>query len=418
MMNSNKETIESPFAGEKYYRIKHSSGCTVCLYPIEGCIGSSVSLTVKFGGIDSVLSEGKDKTALPCGTAHFLEHTVFGEYKAFFKTAVNVGAYTDFDSTSYSFSCSDKTEESLESLIKCVLEPCITDEAVEKERSIIIGEIRMRENEPSRRAFYGCLNAAYHNHPVRNDVIGTEKSVAEIDRDLLVRCHKAFYRPDNMIISIAGRFGEDRIIGICDRLLKMPRSELQERIIPDEPYEVKDKLVSVKLPCAKPFFEIMYKLKSLKGKEPARASILYETVFEACIGYTSPIYSKLYEQGILDYLYIGVLQGEGHFSVYLSGRAEEPAIVKDKIFAELERLKSEPFSEEDFDAVKKSVYGNLIEGLGSAETMARSVINAEMLGVSAYDALKYAAEIKYEEAVKTLKALDLDNHSVFAAEPV
>lgn len=424
-MNHNKEIIESSKAGEKYYRIKHPSGCTICLFPMEGYRSSVASYTVKYGSLDSAfkLFGENEIITVPDGTAHYLEHKMFENddsnlFQAFGKTGANVNAYTHFDRTSYLLFCSTKFEENLEILLKCVQTPYFTDKTVEKERGIIEQEIKMYEDNPNNKVFYNCLKAVFHNHPLRPGITGTAESISKIDKELLYRCYNTFYIPSNSVLSIAGCFDMDNTLEICDRMLKKSDAVPPERVIPQEPYEIKEKSISAKLPCSKPVFEIMYKLPPIKGRERVRAGILYDALLEACLGRTSLFYSSLYEQELIDYINIGTFHGDGYFIACAAGEADNPSLVMDKINSELKRLKSDLPKREEFENAKKRIYGSMIEGLGSVGAMADAMVNGELSGTSAFEGIELAADIDYDEAVQALRSLDLDNCSISVVEPL
>lgn len=425
-MDHKKEIIESSKAGEKYYRISHPSGCTICLFPMEGYRSSVASYTVKYGSLDSVFKPCGETEAItvPHGIAHYLEHKMFengdsNAFQAFGETGANVNAYTCPDRTSYMFSCSDKFEENLELLLKCVQTPYFTDETVEKERGIIEQEIKMCEDDPGNKMYYNCLKAVFHNHPLRLEVVGTTESIAKIDKELLYRCYNTFYTPSNAVLSIAGCFDIDKTLEICHRLLKKSDTAAPERIIPYEPYEIKEKSVTAKMPCSKPVFEIMYKLPPFKErKEQVRAGILYNALLEACLGRTSLFYSALYEQELMDGINVGALHGDGYFIAAVAGKADNPSLVMDKINGELKRLKTDLPKKEEFENVKKRIYGSMIEGLGSVEAMANAMINGELSGGGAFEGIELAASIGYDEAVQALRSLDLDNCSISVIEPL
>lgn len=424
-MDHKKEIIECSKAGERYYRIKHPSGCTICLFPMEGYRSSFASYTVKFGSLDSVFKPYGENEAVtvPDGIAHYLEHKMFENddfnvFQTFGKTGANVNAYTNTDRTTYLFSCSDKFEENLEILLKCVQTPYFTDETVEKERGIIEQEIKMYEDDPGNKMYYNCLKAVFHNHPLRLEIAGTTESIAKIDKELLYRCYSTFYIPSNAVLSIAGCFDIDKTLEICDRLLKKSNAAAPERIIPYEPYEIREKSVTAKLPCSKPVFEIMYKLPPFKGKERVRAGNLYYALLETCLGRTSKFYSALYEQELMDGINVGALHGDGYFIAAVAGKADNPSLVMDKINSELNRLKTDLPQREEFENVKKRIYGSMIEGLGSVEAMANAMTNGELSGTSAFEGIELAASIGYDEAVEALRSLDLDNCSISVVEPL
>lgn len=424
-MDHKKEIIECSKAGERYYRIKHPSGCTICLFPMEGYRSSFASYTVKYGSLDSVFKPfGENETiTVPNGIAHYLEHKMFENdgsnfFQAFGETGANANAYTNTDRTSYLFSCSDKFEENLETLLKCVQTPYFTDETVEKERGIIEQEIKMYEDDPNIKMYYNCLKAVFHNHPMRSEIAGTTESITKIDKELLYRCYNTFYTSDNAVLSIAGCFGIDKTLEICDRMLKKSDTAAPERIIPYEPYEIREKSVTTKMPCSKPIFEIMYKLPPFKGKKRVRAGILYNALLEACLGRTSLFYSALYEQELMDGINAGALYGDGYFIAAVAGKADNPSLVMDKINSELYRLKTDLPKREEFENVKKRIYGSMIEGLGSVEAMANSMTNGELSGGGAFDGIELAASIGYDEAIEALHSLDLDNCSISVVEPL
>ena len=422
-MDHEKEIIECSKAGERYYRIKHPSGCTVCLFPMEGYRSSVAYYTVKYGSLDSVFKPFGETEAItvPDGIAHYLEHKMFENddsnvFQEFGKTGANVNAYTSSDRTSYMFSCSDKFEENLELLLKCVQTPYFTDETVEKERGIIEQEIKMYEDDPGSRMYYNCLKAVLHRHPLKTEIAGTTESIAKIDKELLYRCYNTFYTSSNAVLSIAGCFDMDKTLEICDRMLKKSNAAPPERIIPYEPYEIKEKSVTAKLPCSKPIFEIMYKLPPIKGKERVRAGNLYYALLDTCLGGTSKFYSALYEQE--HYINTGVFYGDGYFIAAVTGQSNDPTLVMNKINNELERLKTDLPKKEEFENVKKRIYGSRIEGLSSVEYMARAMTDGELDGVSAFDGIELAASIGYDETVEALRSLDLDNCSLSVIEPL
>ncbi len=136
-MNYRKEIVKSAGIGEQYFKIKHTSGCTICLYPMEGFSTVYAMFGVNFGSIDAAYKNKNDGefTSMPEGTAHFLEHKLFENKNGsaldlFGKTGANANAFTAFDKTAYLFYCSQKFEENLEILLNSVQDPYFTDETV------------------------------------------------------------------------------------------------------------------------------------------------------------------------------------------------------------------------------------------------------------------------------------------------
>lgn len=421
-----KTVIKNSKIGEKYIRIKHPSGCTICLCPMEGYSSAFALFGTNYGSVDTTFKtdEDKDFVTVPAGIAHYLEHKLFENddcdaFKLFAATGANANAFTSFDKTAYLFSCSQKFEENLEILLNFVQEPYFTDETVQKEQGIIGQEIKMYQDDPGWRVFFNALQALYHNNPVRIDIAGTVESIAEINKELLYRCYNAFYNLNNMVLSIAGSFDPDKALEICDRLLKSSPDHKLEKIIPEEPYEVKEKSVTMKLSCSQPIFNIMYKFPQMPPKEAARAYIVYNILFEACLGRTSAFYTDMYEQGLINETFnVGVFNGRGFFAGVIDGESKEPAILMDKINTELKRLKTDLPDRTEYENIKKRTYGELLSGFNSVESVASAMMSSEMLGLSLFEYIDIAAAVTYDDITEALKRLDVDNSCISIVEPV
>lgn len=423
-MNYDREIIKSSKIGEQYFKIKHPSGCTICLYPMEGFSSIYAVFGVNYGSLDTAFKtdSGSDFVTAPMGVAHFLEHKLFEDPNELFaKTGAKANAYTGFDKTTYLFYCSQKFEENLEILLSSVQKPHFTDESVEKEKGIIEQEIAMYEDDPRWQVYFNGYRAAYHSHLIKEPIAGTKESVAVIDKETLYRCYNTFYSLDNSILSIAGNFDPDKALEICDRLLKpVPLDKIGkiERYTPSEPYEVKEKTVKAKLSCSKPMFQIIYKFPEMTPQEAQRKYDEYTVMLDLCLGGSSPFYTEMYEQGLIDDTF-GASAGylRGLFMCVISGDSDNPELLLSKINAELTRLKKDPPSREMFESIKKSTYGAMLRNYGYVDMVSNSLLNAEMMGVTAFDGIDIISLLTYEDVIGALREIDLDNCSISIAEP-
>lgn len=422
----NKEIIINDRVKEKYIRIKHPSGCTICLYPMEGYSGAYALFGTNYGSVDTTFKTNQDKdfVTVPEGIAHYLEHKLFENdecdaFELYAKTGANANAFTSFDKTAYLFSCSQKFEENLEILLNFVQEPYFTDETVQKEQGIIGQEIKMYLDDPGWRVMFNGLQAIYHNNPVRIDIAGTVESIAKIDKDLLYRCYNTFYNLNNMVLSIAGNFDVDKTLEICDRLLKPSEDHGLEKIVPEEPYEVREKRTVQKLSCSLPLFNIFFKMQPRNGKENVRDYIQYNIMLELCLGKTSRFYNEYYEQGLInDTFNVGVFNGRGFFTAMADGESRDPDKVLEAVKSELYRLRKDGLSKEEFENIKKKTYGELLTMFNNVESMATNLLSAEMDGVSVYETVEAAANTAFEDIVKKLEEFDIENSAISIVEPV
>lgn len=420
-MNYKKEIIKSAGLGEQYYKIIHPSGCTVCLYPMEGFSSTYAIFGVNYGSVDRVFKTEKDKKFIetPQGAAHFLEHKLFENVlEKFAETGANFNAFTNFDRTTYMFYCSQKFEENLEILLNFVQNPCFTDETVEKEKGIIEQEIARNEDDPRYQVYLNGYRAVYHEHPIRDSIAGTAQSISKIDSKLLYRCYDTFYNADNMLLSIAGSFDPDRALEICDKLLKPSSGIKIERSIPKEPYKIKEKTVKSKLVCSVPMFEIIYKFPEMTTEEAQRKYAEYTVMLSLCLGRSSPFYTEMYEQGLLDGSFgTGIGYVRGLFLCSISGDSPNPELLHGKINSELKRLKEYPPDKQRFENIKKSIYGGMLHGYESVDMVANTLFNAEIHGISAFDGIELIKKITYEDTVRALRDMDMENCSISIVEP-
>ncbi|MDR0222655.1 MAG: insulinase family protein [Oscillospiraceae bacterium] len=422
----NKEIIRNDRVNEQYTRVRHESGCTVCLCPMKGFSSAYALFGAKYGSVDGVFKTKSDAvfTAVPAGIAHYLEHKLFENedcdaFKLYAETGAQANAYTSFDKTAYLFSCSQKFDRNLEILLKFVQEPYFTDATVQKERGIIAQEIKMYDDEPGWRVFFNGLEAVYHENPVRVNIAGTVESISKIDKDLLYRCYNTFYNLNNMVLSVAGNFDPDEALEICGRLLKPSPDLGLETVIPEEPPGVREKTVREKLPCGVPLFQVAFKMPngySFVGENYTHYNILLETAF----GKSSKFYLDAYESGLINETFnVSVFNGRGFFLCVADGEAREPEKVFDALKNEIKRLKKEGLPEEDFNSVKKKTYGELVGSLASVEAVASGMMNAEFSGIENADMfsdIEAAANVAFSDITSKLAGFDEENSCVSIVE--
>ena len=122
----------------------------------------------------------------------------------------SVGASLGADATSDYFILSFKTVSAdfahLLSLATDLLRsPTFPAAEVELEKRLIRQSIRAQQEQPFNVAFNQLREAMYPNHPYGVSVMGTEATVSQLSREDLASYHRAYFRPDNLVISISGR---------------------------------------------------------------------------------------------------------------------------------------------------------------------------------------------------------------------
>ena len=115
----------------------------------------------------------------------------------------STNAMTGFTSTTYVVSTLEAPGECLDLLLDFVQDPWFTDALVAKEQGIIAQEIRMYDDDPEWRLFFGLMGCLYERHPVKDNIAGSVESIAAIDAAVLRRCYDRFYHPRNLCLAIS-----------------------------------------------------------------------------------------------------------------------------------------------------------------------------------------------------------------------
>lgn len=422
-----KKVIRNERTGEQYTYVKHSTGLDIFIWKMEDYSTTHALFGTKYGSINTKFKtkDEPDFITVPNGIAHYLEHKLFENedcdvFKLYAKTGASANAYTSFDKTAYLFSCTDNVYESLEILLSFVQNPYFTEETVQKEQGIIGQEIRMYDDNAGWRVFFNMLGGLYHNHPVKIDIAGTVESIAEINADLLYKCYYTFYNLNNMVLSIAGNIDEDKVLEMCDKLLKQGGNPELVTAFEDEPETVCKKEVVQKLEIAMPMFHVGFKAKPEKGIEAVRAEIETNFVLSLLADESSDFYKKLYDDGIINTSFSSeVFMGDGYFCSIFAGESRNPRLVRDKIIEEINRCKKDGLDEKRFNIIKKSYYGALIRDLNDAEAIATIMLNAGMEKLSAFDVIESVAAVTFEDVQKRLeKQFNTENVTLSIIEPL
>ena len=211
---------EYPRIGESLYHGELVNGLHVYVDVKPEFSKSYAFFATNYGGMDMRFQLNGEWHDTPAGVAHFLEHKMFDtkDGNALQDLAANgasPNAFTSSAITGYYFESTEKFEENLKILLSFVSEPWFTPESVDKEQGIIGQEIRMIEDNPDWQIYTRMLRAMYHRHAARTSIAGTVESISHITAGTLYNCHKAFYTPANMILTVVGDVDPVRVLTPC-----------------------------------------------------------------------------------------------------------------------------------------------------------------------------------------------------------
>jgi len=372
------EAFTYPELSEKIYRQTLPNGLTIAVVPRPGFTKKLAYFVTDYGAIHTDFTLNGEKITAPAGVAHYLEHKMFdmpgGDVTAQFAALGAVpNAFTSYDLTAYYFSCTANFYESLQLLLEFVSTPYFTEESVQKEQGIIAQEIGMFEDSPDSRVFENLMGAMYRKHPVSVPILGNRESIAKITPQVLEICHKAFYRPGNMLLCVVGDVDPEKVEQIALEILPRTDDTQVDRVqVWQEDMTCKEAYVEQSMEVAMPMFQIGFKCEPPELGEPAvRCEAVGDLAAEALFGESSALYLRLYEEGIIDGSFGGGFETiDGLAMLTASGDSDYPQQVRDAILQEAQRLCKEGISEEAFLRMKRSALGRRIRDLDSFDSTA------------------------------------------------
>lgn len=413
--------VESARTGDFYYKGRHPSGLDIYLYPKENGRSTRAVFGTKYGSIDNCFQRSDEASAetFPEGIAHYLEHKLFESedgdaFARYAETGANANAFTGFESTCYVFSCTDRLYDSLRILLDFVQSPYFTEETVAKEQGIIGQEIKMYEDLPGWRVFFNYLQAMYHSHPVRKDAAGTIESIAEITPEHLYRCYDTFYNLNNMALVLSGKFDVDKVITVCDEMLKPSPLISVKRVFPKELDTVVRPFIEQKLSVAMPVFQFGYKEDAKKPRKETDMAAM-SALLAILASDASPMFRKLLDQGLINEASFSrdYFEGSGYATVMFGGESRDPEAAAELIRSEVARLQKEGITEEDFRWAKRSLYGESISALNHAAGIASWVIDFAFKGMELFTYIDALAGLTLPQVRQKLETLR-DDRSVLS----
>ncbi|MCR8630745.1 EF-P 5-aminopentanol modification-associated protein YfmH [Paenibacillus radicis (ex Xue et al. 2023)] len=409
------KVIPYPHVKETLYAEQLPNGLSVFVLPKEGFSKTYATFSTKYGSIDNHFQvEGSQEIKVPDGIAHFLEHKMFEEptgdiFSVFASRGASANAFTSFDKTAYLFSATEDIHDNLQTLLNFVQNPYFTDENVEKEKGIIGQEIKMYEDNPDWRSYFGLIETMYHKHPVHIDIAGTVESISHITKELLYDCYHTFYHPSNMSLFVVGGVKPEEIMELVKQNQAVKDYKPQGTIIrhfESEPPGVKQKEKVTLLPVSLPkcLFGCKEPEQTAKGKELLERELTMKLLLDILLSPSSTIYQKLYdEQLISDSFGSEYNIGENYAFSVLGGDTKDPEKLISRVCEEIDLVKAKGIDAADFERSRKKKIGGFMRSLNSPEAIANEFTKYRFKDIDLFDILPVYEKLKIEDVNKVLQ---------------
>ena len=398
--------------GERYTELLHESGLRIYVDP-KKCSTIYAVLQVGLGSMDSeYLDDRGNERSIPEGTAHYLEHKMFENEDGvnsdlkFSALGADANAFTSYDRTAYLFNCTSGLRACLGELLRFVTHPYFTEESVERERGIIAEEIRGAADHPWERAYSRLMKAMYQTHTVRNEIAGSEQSIALVTPELLYRCTETFYVPSNMSLAVCGDVTPAEIVRVVNECIPPEYQPLRfvRKSFDEQPTVVSERAISY-MPVPRPVFYIGLKDTDISPDPAVRIhkdacmTLLFELIFSM----SGKLCSDLYEQGLISYgLYYGYSICERVANGTAAGESDDPEAVYAALLNYIEELKKNGIPRKDFERCRRVEYGNFVSEFDSPENIVNVLLSFADDGSEVLSYAQLMESVTYEQVTEYL----------------
>ena len=222
------------------YRL--SNGLEVILLENHRAPVVSMLVWVKVGSA----SEGPEEI----GLAHIMEHMLFkgtttrgpGEIAQEIEAAGGyINAYTTYDQTVYYVDLASRfTAKGLDVLADMLFNPFWDLNEFLREKEVVLEEYRRNLDNPSRRLSKALFESVYRVHPYGRPVIGSVEALKGLTRDAALKFQAKYYKPENMILVLAGAFDPDEVKSKIENTFGQAKpGKVEKPPLPAEPNQTK-----------------------------------------------------------------------------------------------------------------------------------------------------------------------------------
>ncbi|MVX65988.1 insulinase family protein [Clostridium chromiireducens] len=179
---------------------------------------AAINIGIKVGALYESIKEK--------GISHFIEHALFKGTKNRSDEELNeelealggeYNAYTDYDATVYTISClMEEFENAVELLGDMIINPTFDKKEIEKERGVILSEIRMGKDDIEDFSFKNVNKIAFNNSALKYEVTGLEKNVSRFSRTEILSYYNKYYTPKNSLLTMVSSLNHEDAIKLVE----------------------------------------------------------------------------------------------------------------------------------------------------------------------------------------------------------
>ncbi|WP_058185618.1 M16 family metallopeptidase [Terracidiphilus gabretensis] len=321
------------------------------------------------------------------GISHFVEHMVFKGTRSRSAQHIaremdsiggNLDAFTGKEMICFNVkSLAEHVPIALDVLSDLVLNPVFASNDIERERGVILEEIKIDEDNPDILVHELFTQNFWKDHPLGKPILGTSTTVARLDQQRLLDYHFGRFHAGNMVFSAAGNLHHDEFVqAVTDKFAGLhpgqPTTELpaplsSARIL----LKNKKSLEQVQICLGVPAPPV--------ADESRFTTLILNTVLGG--GMSSRLFQTIREERGMAYSVYSDMtpyRDTGAFCVYAGTSAGKALECIDLIMTEFAKLKQEPLSAEELTRAKDQLKGNILMGLESSNSRMANLARQEI----------------------------------------
>ena len=359
------------------------------------------------------------------GVSHFIEHMLFKgtrnrTSKQIASEIDNLGgqinAFTSKECTCYYVKLLDShIDIGIDVLSDMILNSKFNEDDLDKERSVIIEELKMYEDSPEDLAYDLLTENIYKNDPLGMNIIGTEESLKRLNREKLLDYFNKYYVPNNSVIAISGNFNFDEIINKIEEKFKVWKK--RDVNVDIKKAEFKSCFLTKNKDIEQVNLAMSLEAVPLENDKEVYALAVINTVFGGSI--SSRLFQKIREEkGLVYSIYSSqsLYRKCGELGIFASMSNEHLKEVYESIIEEIKIMKKYYLTDQEIKESKEQLKGSYILGLESTSSRMMSIGRSLLLNnkVESTDDILKSIDNVDRETVKIVidKIFNLDKLGV------
>ena len=193
---------------------------------------SSINVGIKVGALYEKINEK--------GISHFIEHVLFKGTTTRSDEELNeeleslggeYNAYTDYDATVYTISClKEEFENAVDLLGDMIINPEFDEAEIEKERGVILSEIKMSKDDIEDLSFKNVNKIAFDKSSLKYEVTGLEENVSAFTKKQIKEYYNKHYTPKNSLVTLVSSLSHDEAVNLVEKHFGMWQGEKPQNI--------------------------------------------------------------------------------------------------------------------------------------------------------------------------------------------